>query len=68
MQVINNGKTLVADEGKVLMCKCHNAILGTEVYLKEINMNGVLTIDTPDNYIEIDEPEIDFNNEIVTEN
>jgi hypothetical protein len=31
-------------------------------------MNGVLTIDTPDNYIEIDEPKIDFNNEIVTEN
>ena len=58
MKVINNGKTLVADEGKVLMCKCHNVILGSEVYLKEIMQDGVLKTDSVDNYIEVDEPEI----------
>lgn len=57
MRMENNGKTLIADEGKVLMCKCHNVIIGTEVYLKEIMKNGVLEKDSVDNYVEIDEPE-----------
>jgi hypothetical protein len=67
MKVINDGKTLVADEGKVLMCKCHNIIMGSEVYLKEIMQDGVLKIDSVDNYIEIDEPEMSENNENVNE-
>lgn len=56
MKIINDGKTLVADEGKVLMCTCHNAILGTEVYLKEIMKDGILVEDSADNYVEVDEP------------
>lgn len=67
MKIINDGKTLVADEGKVLMCKCHNVILGSEVYLKEIMLDGVLKIDSVDNYIEVDEPEMPENNENVNE-
>lgn len=67
MKTINDGKTLVADEGKVLMCKCHNIIMGSEVYLKEIMQDGVLKIDSVDNYIEIDEPEMSENNENVNE-
>ena len=58
MRIENNGKTLIADEGKVLRCKCHHVIMGTEVYLKEKMKDGVLVEDTVDNYEEIDEPEI----------
>lgn len=57
MRIENNGKTLIADEGKVLKCKCHHVIMGTEVYLKEKMKDGVLAEDTVDNYEEIDEPE-----------
>lgn len=67
MKTINDGKTLVADEGKILMCKCHNVIMGSEVYLKEIMLDGVLKIDSVDNYIEVDEPEMPENNENVNE-
>ena len=49
------GNILIADEGKVIRCKCHNVILGTEVYLKEIMKDGKLEPDSPDNYEEIDE-------------
>lgn len=61
MKIQNN--KLIADEGKVFRCKCHGAILGDEVYLKEIMKDGKLEVDTPDNYEEIDEPvreEIDY--------
>lgn len=57
MRIENNGKTLIADEGKVIRCKCHHVIMGTEVYLKEKMKDGVLVEDTADNYEEIDEPE-----------
>lgn len=57
MRIENNGKTLIADDGKVLRCKCHHVIMGTEVYLKEKMKDGVLVEDTVDNYEEIDEPE-----------
>ena len=57
MRIENNGKTLIADEGKVLRCKCHHVIMGTEVFLKEKMNDGVLVEDTVDNYEEIDEPE-----------
>jgi acetone carboxylase gamma subunit len=63
MKIENNGKTLIADEGKVLRCKCHHAIMGTEVYLREKMRDGVLVEDTIDNYEEIDAPE---NNEEIT--
>jgi hypothetical protein len=58
MKIENNGKTLVADEGKIIKCTCHNAILGKKVFLKEIMKNGVLVEDSKENYIEVDEPEI----------
>ena len=57
MRIENNGKTLIADEGKVIRCKCHHVIMGTEVYLREKMKDGVLVEDTVDNYEEIDEPE-----------
>lgn len=57
MRIENNGKTLIADEGKVLRCKCHHVIMGTEVYLREKMKDGVLVEDSVDNYEEIDEPE-----------
>lgn len=55
MKIQNN--ILIADEGKVLKCTCHNVILGKEVCLRNIMINGKLEIDTSDNYEEIDEPE-----------
>lgn len=58
MHIENDGKTLIADEGKLFMCICHNVILGKEVYLKQIMKNGVLVEDSADNYIEVDEPDL----------
>lgn len=57
MKQINN--TIYADEGKVLRCKCHHVIMGTEVYLREKMIDGILVPDSIDNYEEIDEPEIE---------
>ena len=57
MRIENN--TLIADEGKVFRCKCHGVILGSIVYLRQIMKDGKLEVDTPDNYEEIDEPEIE---------
>lgn len=54
MKIQNN--KLIADEGKVIRCKCHGVILGNEVYLRKIMKDGKLYIDIPDNYEEIDEP------------
>ena len=57
MKIENNGKTLIADEGKAIRCKCHHVIMGTEVYLREKMKDGVLVEDTVDNYEVINEPE-----------
>lgn len=57
MKIQNN--KLIADEGKVFRCKCHGVILGSNVYLRQIMKDGKLEVDTPDNYEEIDEPEIE---------
>lgn len=54
MKQINN--IIIADDGKVLKCKCHNVIMGTEVYLREKMINGFLVPDNIDNYEEIDDP------------
>ena len=68
MRIENNGKTLIADEGMVLMCKCHNVILGKEVYLKKIMKDGELVEDSVDNYIEVEEPEREeMNNNVENE-
>lgn len=58
MKQINN--TIYADEGEVLRCKCHHVIMGTEVYLREKMIDGILVPDSIDNYEEIDEPERDI--------
>lgn len=54
MKQINN--IIIADDGKVLKCKCHNVIMGAEVYLREKMINGFLVPDSIDNYEEIDDP------------
>lgn len=59
MKIENN--TLIADEGKVFRCKCHNVILGTEIYLKKIMKDGKLIADSSENYEEIDDPKIELN-------
>lgn len=56
MRIENDGKHLIADEGKVIRCKCHHVIMGTEVFLKEIMKDGVLVEDNSENYEEVDEP------------
>lgn len=58
MKQINN--TIYADEGKVLRCKCHHVIMGTEVYLREKMIDGTLVPDSIDNYEEIDKAEMDI--------
>lgn len=63
MRIENNGKHLIADEGKVLRCTCHGVILGTDVYLKQIMKDGALVEDSADNYEEIDAPEMPDNGE-----
>lgn len=57
MRIEENGKHLIAEEGKVIRCKCHHVIMGTEVFLKEIMKDGVLVEDSADNYEEVDAPE-----------
>lgn len=53
MKIINDGYTIVADDGYALKCKCHNILLGTEVHLREIMMDDVLVHDSIDNYVEV---------------
>lgn len=60
MRVEDGGKILIADKGKTLICKCHNVILGTEVYLRKIMKNGILEEDCIDNYTEVDNIEEDI--------
>ena len=55
---VNDPRHYIADEGKVFRCVCHGAILGNELFLREINMNGKLETDTIENYEEIDAPEV----------
>ena len=56
MRIEDNGKHIIANEGKVFKCVCHDTILGSEVFLREIMKDGVLVEDTPENYVEVDEP------------
>lgn len=58
MKQIND--TIYADAGKVLKCKCHNVIMGTEIYLREKMKDGILWPDTIDNYEEIDNIENNY--------
>ena len=53
MKIINDGCTLVADDGYALKCKCHDILLGTEVHLNKIMVDGILVHDSIDNYTEV---------------
>lgn len=64
MKIENNGKILIADKGKTFICKCHNVIFGSEVYLNNIMINGILKMDSSNNYEEIDDIECDENDNI----
>lgn len=52
---IENEKHLIADEGKVLKNIHNDVIMGSDVYLDKICINGVYLDDSADNYEEIDE-------------
>lgn len=52
---IENGKHLIADEGKVLKNIHSDVIMGSDVYMDKICINGVYLDDSADNYEEIDE-------------
>ncbi len=58
---VNNPKHLIADEGKVLKQISSGIILGTEVYLRKVMIDGKMVDDFVENYEEIDEPEIKDN-------
>ena len=53
---VNNPKHLIADEGKVLKQISSGIILGIEVYLGKVMIDGKLIDDFVENYEEIDEP------------
>ena len=53
---VNNPKHLIADEGKVLKQISSGIILGTEVYLRKVMIDGKMVDDFIENYEEIDEP------------
>ena len=53
---VNNPKHLIADEGKVLRQISSGIILGTEVYLRKVMIDGKMVDDFVENYEEIDEP------------
>lgn len=46
----------IADEGKVFYCIITQQIMGNEIVLDKILINGVMVQDSIDNYTEIDDP------------
>lgn len=52
---VNNPKHLIADEGKVLKQISSEIILGTEVFLGKVIIDGKLIDDFAENFEEIDE-------------
>jgi len=53
---VNNPKHLIADEGKVLKQISSGIIMGKEVYLGKVMIDGKLVDDFVENFMEIDEP------------
>ena len=60
---VNNPKHLIADEGKVLKQISSGIIMGKEVYLGKVMINGQLVDDFVENFEEIDEPKPENNEE-----
>ena len=52
---IKNEKHLIADEGKVLKNIQSDIIMGSDVYMDKIYINGVYLDDFAENYEEINE-------------
>lgn len=52
----NNPKHLIADEGKVLARTVGYPLMGKQIYLGNVVVDGVKQPDKVENYIEIDEP------------
>ena len=61
MYIQDNGKTrkLIADEGMALLQISSNIIMGKEVYLKMVVIDGKLINDFPENYKDVEEPQPD---------
>ena len=51
----NNSKHLIADDGKMLRQISSNIVLGKEVFLGTVVIDGQLVEDTVENFEEIDE-------------
>jgi len=60
---VNNPKHLIADEGKVLKQISSGIIMGKEVYLGKVMIDGQLVDDFVENFEEIDEPKPENNEE-----
>ena len=60
---VNNPKHLIADEGKVLKQISSGIIMGKEVYLGKVMIDGQLVDDFVENFEEINEPKPENNEE-----
>lgn len=65
---VNNPKHLIADERKVLKQISSGIILGYEVFLGKVIINGELVDDFPENFEEIDDIKPEPDNNINIEN
>lgn len=57
-----NSKHIIADEGKILRQISSGIIMGNEVYLGKVMIDGKLVDDFVENFDEIDEPKPEPNN------
>ena len=60
---VNNPKHIIADEGKILKQISSGIIMGKEVYLGKVMIDGQLVDDFVENFTEIDEPKPEPENE-----
>ena len=60
---VNNPKHIIADEGKVLRQISSGIIMGNEVYLGKVMIDGQLVDDFVENFEEIDESKPELENE-----
>ena len=60
---VNNPKHIIADEGKILRQISSGIIMGNEVYLGKVMIDGQLVDDFVENFEEIDESKPEPENE-----